>query len=91
MNLNFIFYITLSLILDEHAPLKKCNRSLRAQKPFLTKDILFEKSKTSKLESIYRCCKAHQNRQNYKAQSCLVAKLITASRRSYYRTLVSSC
>src|SRR6478609_11299736 len=45
-----------------------------------------KKTKRSKLESIYRCCKTEQNKVNFKNQSKLklVAKLITASKQSLY-------
>src|SRR6478609_5421341 len=52
-------------------------------------DILCEKSKRSKLESIYRRCKTKQNKINFKNQSKLVAKLVTASKRSLYRSQIN--
>src|SRR6478609_6852280 len=48
-----------------------------------------KKTKCSKLESIYRRCKTEQNKVNFKNQSKLVAKLITASKRSLYRSRIN--
>src|ERR1044072_6846100 len=60
-------------------------------KPFITADILTAKTERSKLESIYRKCKSPTNLENFKKQETFVAKLITASRRSFYRNLISQC
>src|SRR6476619_6663381 len=51
-------------------------------KPFITPEILREKTKRSKLESIYYRQKTEQNKVYFKNQSKLVAKHITASKRS---------
>src|SRR5579862_9314548 len=48
------FNHTLTSILDKHAPLKTVTCSSRPHKPFITDDSLLEKSKRSKLESIFR-------------------------------------
>src|SRR6476469_6315077 len=48
-----------------------------------------KQTKRSKLESIYRRCKTEQNKINFKNQSKLVAKLITASKRSHYRSQIN--
>src|SRR2546426_3896435 len=82
---------TLSLLLDKHAPLKIIPYPSQQRKPFFTNDILKEKTKRSKLETIYRRNKTPANKANFKNQARFLNKLITASRRSYFRNLISSC
>ena len=84
-----LFSTTLSSLLDKHAPLKTISCTSIPNKPFITPEILREKTKRSKLESIYRRCKTEQNKVNFKNQSKLVAKLITASKRSLYRSRIN--
>ena len=71
--------------------MKKVTCPKRERKPFITSEIVTEKSKRSKLETIYRRCKTPENQNNFKVQSRHVAKLITISKRSYFRNLVSQC
>src|SRR5207253_11480883 len=84
------FSSTLSLLLDKHAPLKTITCPSQQRKPFITDDILKEKAKRSKLETIYRRNKTPANKANFKNQARFLNKLITASRRSYFRNLISS-
>lgn len=84
------FSATLSMLLDKHAPLKTISCRSQSCKPFITPEILKEKSKRSKLESIFRRNKTAANKARFKQQARLLDKLITASRRSYYRTLISN-
>jgi Reverse transcriptase (RNA-dependent DNA polymerase)/Endonuclease/Exonuclease/phosphatase family len=89
------FSSTLTELLDKYAPLKTVSCQSRTHKPFITTEILAEKSKRSRLETIYRRNKASYNcdihKANFKQQARKVAKLITSARRSYYRTLISAC
>src|SRR5207245_10254121 len=48
------FFSTLSLLLDKHAPLKTVTCPSQQRKPFITDDILKEKTKRSKLKTIYQ-------------------------------------
>src|SRR5207244_4735746 len=57
----------------------------------ITDDILKEKAKRSKLETIYRRNKTPANKANFKNQARFLNKLITASRRSYFHNLISCC
>ena len=82
------FTSTLSSLLDKHAPLKNISCSSKTQKPFITPDIRSEKAKRSKLETIYRKSRRPSDFQNFRKQSILVHKLISDSRRSYYRSLI---
>ena len=86
---------TLSSLLDKHAPLKTVSCSSRKHKPFITNEILTEKSKRSKLETLYRKNKYAPNCESFKSkfkeQAKKVAKLISLERRSYFRNLISSC
>src|SRR6476469_6018689 len=84
-----LFSTTLSSLLDKHAPLKTISCTSRPNKLFITPEILREKTKRSKLESIYRRCKTKQNKVNFKNQSKLVAKLVTASKQSLYRSQIN--
>ena len=85
------FNSTLSRLLDKHAPLKSISCPSKLKKPFITDEILQAKSERSKLESIYRKSKTPENELNFKHQAKIVNKLITVSRRKYYRELVSNC
>src|SRR5207244_10318331 len=85
------FASTLSLLLDKHAPLKTITCPSQQRKLFITDDIVKEKAKRSKLETIYRRNKTPANKTNFKNQARFLSKLITASRRSYFRNLISSC
>ena len=82
------FTSTLSSLLDKHAPLKNISCSSKTQKPFITPDIRSEKARRSKLETIYRRSRLPSDFQNFRKQSIVVHKLISDSRRSYYRSLI---
>src|SRR6478609_6124353 len=69
------FSSTLSSLLDKHAPLKTISCNSKPNKPFITPEILREKTKRSKLETIYRRSKTDQNKTNFKNQSKLVPNL----------------
>ena len=60
-------------------------------KPFITPEIRREKSKRARHESIFRSTKSKTDKENYKAQSKIVSKMITVSRRKYFRTFISAC
>jgi len=79
---------TLSTLLDKHAPLKSTTGPSRIPKPFITPEIRLEKAKRYKLETIFRRSRTDLNKANFKTQAKIVAKLITASKRSYYRSLI---
>src|SRR3989442_14340675 len=49
-----LFNSTLLSVLDKHAPLKTVTCPARPKKPFITPEILSQKSKRSKLETIFR-------------------------------------
>ena len=85
-----LFNSTLSSILDKHAPPKTVSCSSRPRKPFITPEIISEKKKRSKLETIYRRSKTPANLHNFKIQSKHVSKLITTSRRSFYRSFITN-
>jgi len=85
------FSETLTTLLDKHAPLKTSSCPSTPSKPFITPEIRREKSKRSRLESIFRSTKSQTDKENYKAQARVVSKMITASRRQYFRTFISSC
>src|SRR5207253_1510409 len=78
------FSSTLSLLLDKHAPLKTITCRSQHRKPFITDDILKEKTKRSKN-------KTPANKAKFRNQARFVTRLVTASRRSYFRNLISSC
>ena len=84
------FSNTLSTILDSHAPLKKVTTSNRPNKPFFTPEIRKEKAKRSRLETIWRKNKTELNRNQFIKQSRYVSKLLTSSRRKYFRELINS-
>ena len=82
------FTSTLSSLLDKHAPLKNISCLSKTQKPFITPDIRSENDKRSKLETIYRRSRRLPDFQNFREQQIFVHKLISDSRRSYYRLLI---
>ena len=84
------FTSTLSSLLDKHAPLKNISCSSKTQKPFITPEIRSEKAKRSKLETIYRRTRQPSDFQNFRKQSIAVHKLISDSRRSFYRSLIQA-
>ena len=83
-----LFDSTLTTILDKHAPLKSVTCSARPHKPFITPEILAQKSKRSKLETIFRRTRSPESFNNFKTQSKHVAKLITTAKRTYYKKLI---
>jgi hypothetical protein len=83
------FNSTLTHLLDKHAPVKRVCRSSKIAKPYITADIRSAKSLRSKLETVYWKSKSQVDRDKFKVQSRLVTKLISASKRSYYRNLIS--
>ena len=84
-----IFSNTLKCLLDKYAPLRQITTSSRKPKPFITPEILSEKSERFRLESIWRNAKTKFNKALFRAQSRHVAKLITKSRSSYYRSVIA--
>ena len=86
-----LFNHTMTTLLDKHAPFKTVTCPSRERKPFITPQIITEKSKRSKLETIYRRKKTPENLQNYQTQAHLVAKLITHAKRTYFKKLVTDC
>src|SRR5678815_192505 len=86
-----LFNTTLTTLLDKHAPVKSVTCSSRPHKPFITEEILSEKSKRSKLETIFRRSKTPESQTNFKLQAKKVAKLISTAKRTYYQTLISQC
>lgn len=85
-----LFSSTMSTLLEKHAPLKTITCSSRTRKPFITDEIRAAKTKRSKLETTFRRLKTEENKTKYKIQSRIVAKLVTNSRRTYYRTLIAN-
>src|ERR1043165_1922628 len=83
------FSSILSSILNKHAPLKTISCRSKSRKPFITADILAEKTKRSKLEAIYRRSNEPLDKAVYKLQARVVRKFITNSRRSYFQNLIS--
>src|SRR6267154_1656057 len=55
-------------------PLKTITCSSKTPKPFITPEILKQKSIRSRLESIYRRCKSDLNKLNFRRQSNFVSK-----------------
>ena len=86
-----LFDHTMTSLLDKHAPLKSVTCPFRESKPYITQHIINEKHKRSKLETIYRRRKTAANLLNYKTQAQLVAKLITLSKRTHFKKLVTDC
>ena len=86
-----LFNNTMATLLDKHAPLKSISCPNRPHKPFITPEILKEKSIRSRLETIYRKFKSNYNKTLFKLQSRKVAKMITDARRVYFRNLITSC
>jgi len=65
------------------------NCSTKRSQPFITPEIQKAKSVRSRLETIYRKSKSDSDKENFKQQSRFVSKLITHSKRKYFRDLIS--
>src|SRR2546425_11392687 len=50
--------------------------------------IISQKSKRSKLETIFRKSRTTESRNNFKSQAKLVANLISSSKRTYFKDLI---
>ena len=85
-----LFKSTLSSLLDMHAPLKSVKCSSKIRKPFITPEILKEKSSRSRLEKIYRRTKSSSDLEKFKAQSRRVAKMVTEAKRKHFTNLISN-
>lgn len=85
-----LFTSTLTSLLDKHAPLKSVTYCQRTTQPFFTPTIRAAKSIRSKLETVYRNSNLKSDLNAFKNQSHALAKLITSSRRSYFRSLISN-
>jgi hypothetical protein len=72
------FSSILSTLLDKHAPQKTTCYLSRPHNPFITPEIKKEKSKRSRLETIFRKNRTPQNETNFKEQSKIVSKLVSA-------------
>jgi hypothetical protein len=83
---NFFF----SLHPNKHAPLKTINCRSRPNKPFVTPELIEQKSKRSRLETAFRRNRSPENKSAYKTQCSLVSRLITRAKRFYYRNFIAS-
>ena len=83
------FTNTVTSLLNKHAPLKSVNCSTKRSQSFITPEIRKAKSLRSRLETIYRKSKSDSDKENFKQQSRFVSKLITHSKRKYFRDLIS--
>src|SRR4029077_15368448 len=89
-----LFNSNLTTILDNHAPVKSVTCSSRPhhrRNSFITEEILSDKSKRSKLETIFRRSKTPDSLANFKLQAKKVVKLISTAKRTYYQILISQC
>ena len=85
----FCFKSVVTTVLNKHAPLISVNCSTKHSQPFITPEIRKAKSLRSRLETIWRKSKSTLDKDNFKKQSKVLNKLLTAAKRSYYRNLVS--
>ena len=84
-----IIHSAIAQVLDKHAPFVKSRCPARSRKPFITEDILAAKKIRSRYETKYRKSRTPADLAAYKIQSNLVSKMITKSRRIYYRSLIA--
>ncbi|MGK2863852.1 MAG: RNA-directed DNA polymerase [Chitinophagaceae bacterium] len=84
------FNSTLGKILDNHAPFKTFNCSNRQNKSFFNNELRNEKRTRSKLESKWRKNKTQVNYNIYKTQTIKYAKLLTTTKRNYFRNVIQS-
>ena len=80
---------TLTDLLDKHAPARSVTLPSRPSKPFITPEIRAAKKIRSRLETIYRKTRNPDDLVKFKKQALEVAKLITKSKRQYYRLIIS--
>jgi len=83
------FNSVLSSLVDKHAPPRtiSCPSS---HKLFSTPEIKAAKSKRSALETIYRRTKSATDLSNFKSQAKIVSKLISSSKREFFRNEISN-
>ena len=84
------FELTLSELLNKHAPSVKIKICSKKSKPFITKEIKEAKSKRSRLEPIWRRTRSESHKSAFHNQAKIVSKLITKSKQEYYRKTISS-
>ena len=85
-----VFNSTLGKILDNHAPFKSFNCKTRQNKSFFNNKLRSEKRIRSQLESKWRKNKTQVNYDIYKTQTIKYAKLLTTTKRNYFRNLIQS-
>ena len=84
------FHSVLSSILDKHAPPKQITCRSTPNKPYFTPEISGQKSERSGLETLFRNDKSNDNRDSYRQQCHRVSRMITSSKRSYFRKTIST-
>src|SRR5215469_10066048 len=83
------FDSVLSSLVDKHAPARTITCS--SSPKFLTSpEIQAAKAKRSRLETIYRRTRSASDLSNFKEQSKLLSKLITQTKRDFYRTQITA-
>ena len=84
------FHGVLSSILDKHAPLKQITCRSTPNKPYYTPEISDQKSERSRLETAFRNNQSDENRNKYRRQCRRVNRMITSSKRTYFRKTIST-
>ena len=75
--------------LNKHAPEKQIICRAHATKPFITPDILLQKKERSRLESNFRLNNSVENETLYKRQAVRVHRMVTKSKRNYYKQVIN--
>jgi Reverse transcriptase (RNA-dependent DNA polymerase)/Endonuclease-reverse transcriptase len=84
------FNSVISSLIDKHAPARAISCPSAPHKPFITPEIRAAKAKRSRLETIYRRSHSPTALANFKDQAKIVTKLISASRRDFFRQEIAS-
>ena len=76
-------------LLDQHAPKKKCQVTVRPSAPWYTSDVVAEKRKRRRLERRWRASRLQCDWDQYVCQCCVVNNLIATLKSAHYTSIIN--
>ena len=76
-------------LLDQHAPKKKRQVTVRPSAPWYTSDVVAEKRKRRRLERRWRASRLQCDRDQYVRQCCVVNNLIATLKSAHYTSIIN--
>ena len=76
-------------LLDQHAPKKKRQVTVRPSAPWYTSDVVAEKRKRRRLERRWRASRLQCDRDQYVRQCCVVNNLIATLKSAHYTSVIN--